>query len=846
MSPRPPGAFLAPSRRELLTVLAPLTAISLLLTLALAWVTSTEASARAWAQVGTGSADASVYVPVEELSPAVDLLTATDDVTSVSRAAVTEVLVTGSTTLAATASTPSGQEVVVAGRLPRTATEVAVDQGLARADGLAPGASVRMSTESYSPTSEALSHSTVELTVVGVVASAPPVFANGYHRVIVTPDGFTGLGTAWYARLDVGLAPGADVSATSAALGRAAPDAVLLTHADETDLARQALAGSGLLQAPVVLGMAAVVLVVGTLSAHNALRTLTARRTRSLALLRALGMRRQELRRRLLLEAVVLGGIASGIGTAAGLVMEVVVLGLVRATAWDVLAPAQPATHPALALVVVAPVLAAAAAGTGPARAGSQVNVAPGAAPGGDEGLARVPVRRTVPPLIVGSVLLLAAARVAALRADTGWDLAGTAAPWGLGLLLVSAALATGALMVSSARTLPATSALMARPVRALVRRRDRPVVDLALGALRARPARTGLVASALLMTVTLTVAVLTVQGGARATVLRQAHTDWAIDLEVRSTASPGPGLTEAAVSAGCAVAGTTVCLGAEETDIRVLDDVPLPALSLSGRDLARLTSSASAATLLDDESLVVPSYVAEGLGVTQGEQVAVAGAGTLTVHVTDLGLDAVVITPSTAATIRSATGRQAHRLLLARLGPDRPRATYEAVMKAVGSAMPTRDRPWVQATGAIPSAADQLTDLRDRGRPAALACLLLLVVVVVTMGGTARLEAVERAHERALLHALGLTRRQLRLMALTETGLVAAVSAFAGVLLGTVGGWMTALVLDTTGSLPLVRLNVGAILLCGVVVPATVVAETAVTVRRATRANAMGPPTAH
>ena len=221
----------------------------------------------------------------------------------------------------------------------------------------------------------------------------------------------------------------------------------------------------------------------------------------------------------------------------------------------------------------------------------------------------------------------------------------------------------------------------------------------------------------------------------------------------------------------------------------------------------------------------------------------AMPGGPTLTVRITDLGLGTMVVSPGTGAAIAANTGNAPRRVLLARLDPSRPRASSDAVIRAVTSASPSQDRPWVQASGAIPSVADQLTELHDLGRVAGLTCLLLLLTVVVTMGGLARLEVVERSRERALLHALGLTRRQLRLMALTESGLVASVAAFAGVLLGTLGGWLTTLVLDTTPIYPLLRLSVAAVLLCGVVVPATVVAVTAVTAHRAARAAVTGPP---
>jgi putative ABC transport system permease protein len=74
------------------------------------------------------------------------------------------------------------------------------------------------------------------------------------------------------------------------------------------------------------------------------------------------------------------------------------------------------------------------------------------------------------------------------------------------------------------------------------------------------------------------------------------------------------------------------------------------------------------------------------------------------------------------------------------------------------------------------------------------LATALLAVAVIIAIvgiGNTLGLSVIERTRESALLRALGLHRRQLRLMLAVEAALLAGVGAAVGVVAGIGYGWI-------------------------------------------------------
>ncbi|MHB1491491.1 MAG: FtsX-like permease family protein, partial [Cellulomonas sp.] len=104
----------------------------------------------------------------------------------------------------------------------------------------------------------------------------------------------------------------------------------------------------------VVLGFAAVALVVAALVISNTFQVIVAQRTRTLALLRCVGADKSQLRRSVLTEAAVLGVAASTVGLLTGITVVQVTLQILQRTAADAHLPS---SAPLSVVAVVLPVV---------------------------------------------------------------------------------------------------------------------------------------------------------------------------------------------------------------------------------------------------------------------------------------------------------------------------------------------------------------------------------------------------------------------------------------------------------------------------------------------------------
>ncbi|ALG07465.1 ABC transporter permease [Kibdelosporangium phytohabitans] len=132
-----------------------------------------------------------------------------------------------------------------------------------------------------------------------------------------------------YAQVELSVRPGADADAI-AATARGLVDHATRTVATGADLAEQARARadeSARSSREGLLGFAAVALLAGMFVIANTFAMLVTQRTRQLALMRAIGATRRQVRRAVLLEAGALGFVGSTLGVAVGIGMGL--LGLV-------------------------------------------------------------------------------------------------------------------------------------------------------------------------------------------------------------------------------------------------------------------------------------------------------------------------------------------------------------------------------------------------------------------------------------------------------------------------------------------------------------------------------------
>jgi len=521
----------------------------------------------------------------------------------------------------------------------------------------------------------------------------------------------------------------------------------------------------------VLLVFALVALVVTGLVVMNTFAVLVAQRTRELALLRTLGALRAQLRRSVLLEALLVGlaasalGVLAAIGVMAGLVAfartlpdasfatlsvtpGAVIAGLAVGTLMTLVA----AWLPARAATRVAPLEALRPAD--PATAGSRA------------GRVRI---------VFGAVLAAAGAGLLALGA--------------LQVNLVVAFLGgivsfLGVLLLSSL-FLPPAVALIGRALG------GRSVAGrlAALNSVR-NPGRTTATASALLIGVTLVSMIMVGAQTTKASLDAELSSSRPVDLTVGSWGR-GPFTTaDATAAAGqdgiqAAVLLAPAGLTAEATTVYAAD-----AASLAG-----VLNDPSVA--IGDGQVLVPSWVKSATLDVEG---ATGSASFATVRA-ETELVEPVITATDAARLgwdgqsRDAGGdpeavpEESSQLWLktaAGLGAPAIQETAAGLAATLGVEEWSVSGPVLERL-MFTQVIDTL--LLVVGGLLAVAVLIALIGVANTLS----LSVLERTRENSLLRALGLTRGQLRRMLAAEAVLIAGVAALLGCVLGSVYGWLGA-----------------------------------------------------
>lgn len=596
-------------------------------------------------------------------------------------------------------------------------------------------------------------------------------------------------------QLLLALAPGADTeqvrTAVADVLSAGGGDALVLTR-DEA--AERSISGdeTGPILV-VVLAFAAVAMIVAGLVIANTFQVLVAQRTRTLALLRCVGAVRSQVRRSVLLEATLLGLVASVVGTLLGTLLVQIALwvmqgadlpfpvpSVVRPTVAAVLAP--------LAVGVVVTVLAALT----PARVATRVApiaaLRPADSPAADSRSGRV--RLVLSWLLVaGGVLLLGG----------GVALAEKLMLAAVGVAILGGLLSFVGLLVGSVFWMPKVVAAIGR----LAGRAGMPA-RLAAANTGRNPARTAATSTALLIGVTLVAMMSTGAVTARATLDGELDSRFPVDLQVstptsvdadgRSVTEPLPAGTVdrladvRGVDAVAAVTGAEVHLGG-------FADTSATARALDADAAADVLRNPDVADALAPGTLLVSSELAGSAGIRDGDRVpvtladgltgaAAAGSPTvdLTAEVLPLGDWIVMVTPATLEDLGTS---------------GTPHTAWLRVADVNDSAAVVQDVQDLTADSALDiSGAAMERALYQRAIDTVLAVVvgLLAVAVVIALIGvtnTLSLSVIERRRESATLRALGLTRRQLRASMAVEGALIAGVGAAVGVALGLAYGWL-------------------------------------------------------
>ena len=199
---------------------------------------------------------------------------------------------------------------ISAGVAPMRPGEIAIDLALARDGGLAVGDPIQVLT------STGLHDATITGLVTFGGADAEPTRRTTLFAESVTAEI---LGEPHISQVLLAVAADADSGVVVAALSDAIPDAVV-SHGADYIAAQQSVAGSSLaLLSIFLLSFAGIAIVVGSTIIYNTFSISLAQRRREFALLRAIGAERRQVLRTVMLEAALIGLVASAVGLGLGL-----------------------------------------------------------------------------------------------------------------------------------------------------------------------------------------------------------------------------------------------------------------------------------------------------------------------------------------------------------------------------------------------------------------------------------------------------------------------------------------------------------------------------------------------
>lgn len=634
--------------------------------------------------------------------------------------------------------------------------------------------------------------------------------------------------TLTYPMVSIDLA-GVDEAAGRLLLADVAPGARVQTGPEAAaELVTMATGGLDLL-GPVLLGFGAIAVATSALVIANTFAIVLAQRTRELALLRCVGATRSQVRRTVLIEALVLGAVAATLGVllavaitwAAASALGEVNLGtpITLRPGWDPVS---------LLLPWVVGVAVTLGAAWWPTRRATRVAPMAALQP------AAVPVAASRPGLVrvAASVLLLGAGAAGLVLASSSHDIL---------LGVASGLLSFIGVLVAAVFFVPAGIRALGAALRGVPGR-------LAVGNTVANPGRAAATSAALLIGVTLITMTSVGAASAEKTAMSEIDQNYPADVMVFPMFSNGPQDDSLAVQP----------LGQAETNrvsdlsgVAELAQIPAGWLSIEAPDgtwswdspvygidaasVAPVLRDPGAADTLQPGTVGASESFLEMNGIAPGDTVRLTGpTGNSTATVVTFSMDQFALPAADLAALdASSAGGGA---LMIRLADDTD------VAETVGQIRDIMESQGAWVTGSASERA-QLTTVLDLLVLITSALLgVAVVIAVVGIANTLALSVLERARESALLRALGLTRSQLRGMLTIEGMLLAAVSAVLGIALGVAYAWFGVQTLMPEGTqtelaFPLARLA----LILGLALAAGLLASVLPARRAATIAPAAG-----
>lgn len=787
-----------------------LIAVGIAIALGTAFITATflatgtiQQTAYAAARAGVGDPDL-VLTTSEELTPELLVrLEALDGVAAVQPLGFTyrEVRTADGSellTFTSPATDPRLEQVhLLDGVVPTSSGQVVLPAGTAERLGVGIGDTVT----SVSAWAEGERREGDELLVTGIAADGSGLGFGMPLGLVTTPDvttwrtddGWGGWSGATFALTDAGRTE--DVSS---AVGSLVPDGELQTGEQYAAEVAASFTGGVSVFRGLILGFAAVAMVVAGLVIANTFTVLVAQRTRTLALLRCVGATRAQIRSSVRREALLLGVTASLVGIATGIGLGQLVLSILSGSNDGVPLPAVVPVDGWTVLVplVVGTVVTLVAAG-GAARAATRVAPLAALRPlGTDAPDPRSPGSRRRSPRAAAGWLLVALGTVT-MAAALVWSSSDPANAYmpALGLGILGGLLSMVGVVLAAITIVPTIVRVLGREIGSLG---SMPARLAATNSVR-NPARTTSTATALIVGVTLVTMMATGAATARTQLDGMLTDEFAIDVAV--TSSPGHELGSATIEAVRAVDGVTGSalmdvataqvtteLGTTTASVHHVARIPelFAVLHSAPTGWERGASYADGYLLSQDGPLVIAELEMRGKLLN--------GLPDFSVLVDDWQWG------TTGLTADSQT-------LWLSLAPDAdPRDVVAAVTDAVSSTSGADRGATPMVTG---SAVERAGYAQIIDTLLVVVIGLLAVAVVIALLGVANtlsLSVVERRQENALLRALGLTRRQLRVSLAVEGVLLALVGALVGIVLGLGYGWIgsTLLLGVVSGGVPL------------------------------------------
>ncbi|MBJ2121722.1 ABC transporter permease [Arthrobacter sp. MSA 4-2] len=702
-------------------------------------------------------------------------------------------LTTGSrTSSAALTSTAPGEldtAEVTQGSAPSGPNEVALDSASAARLEVAPGDTVAI--DAGGPSTDPAG----ALTVTGLTAPSPdPNLADTVQ--VLAPASLVRAATGGdtiVRHIQLAVAPDADPAAVAAAASAALNDlpadqregVIVRTAAEQTTADVASLSNGDDILTAILLAFAAVSVLVAGLVISNTFSVLVAQRTRELALLRTIGAERRQIRRSVLIEAGVVGLVASALGVLLAVGVLAVLVGLARRTdvgSVAVLAVPPSAVVAGLAVGVLMTLIAAVV----PARAATRVAPLAALRPSGP---ADAKSRGGKVRLAAGLLAVVAGGGLLALGASSA-GLVPAVAGGGLSFLGV---------VLLAPFFVPFSVAAVGRLARPLG-------VAGQLASLNAvrNPARTTASSSALIVGVTLVTMMIVGAQTARTSFDAELAENFAVDVEVS-----GLGASGAAGRTPGGTADAQTLLGVEGVKSAVeLTPVVLTSDADGGRLVYAADPEELAAVLRSQDTVLTDGIVLAPQTLQQPE-ITLKGANgptTLPVTATDSTFFVPLITEATAERLGGTppdaldafiggTGESSGQAAANGTLADYLGTTFwlqlddgldgPAVSKVKSQLAAVTGVPEYQVSGsAIERVAyNEIIDLLLLIVTALLAVAVLIALIGVA--NTLSLSVLERRRENSLLRALGLTKAQLRGMLAVEAVLIAGVAALLGTVLG-------------------------------------------------------------